>query len=369
MSLLNILKTQDIILQKKQAVEVYQVAMDLLVQNTQHPFIAILILAGELAAKGHYYITPLHLKQYLFDSLPERACLNLLNRIEKENYLIQNHSIKDAFELTNSGKACIASKSIWVGEKGIYNLYITESPFVTQRIVAVTRVNSRDVQNDRKTQVTFSNALQYLESKNIQIKSVDNDSNTYKNETYYIKSIGQNYFKLPDESWNLKYVAKPNAAVELQLTFANNKYERSLPKTDTNLLDELLTHQFNVDYDAPCILTTFDELRLEFARTVQITDFKISGALFEPIRLQNIPHRPKTFAEAQKWYFQILKNSISKYYTDEMFKIESERCKELFKPYFNLPLLLRQDLIKTLSNPKNDFYLKAKLETIDFLNY
>jgi hypothetical protein len=371
MSLLSVSETETIVLKRKQKVEVYQVSMELLVQNRQHPFIAILILASELYAKGYEYITPNLLNQFLLPNLPERACLNLLNRIAEKQYFEESNYSKDCFKLTDLGKKCIESKSIWVGEKGIYNLYFTESPFVNQQIIAVTQVESNAAQDSKKAQLIHSNDIKALEKKSIQIKNIDNQHNTYKIENYYIEAIDNQYFRLPDEDWDLQCVAKPNATVELHLVSGRNKYECLLATNHQSLRTEMLKHQFNPDYNSyhNCIFIAFDATRLTFLRDVTIQDFHFWGEKFEPTQLCKVQHRPKTIEDAQKWYHQMLKNKISKYYTNEMFEIESENGKNLFQPYFNLPLLLRQDLIQTFNNTKDDFYLKAKLETIDFLTY
>jgi hypothetical protein len=371
MSLLSVSNTETIVLKRKQKVEVYQVSMELLVQNKQHPFIAILILAGELHAKGYEHITPNLLKQHLLPNLPERACWNLLDRISKEQYFEKIEYLKDCFKLTNLGKECIESKSVWVGEKGIYNLYFTESPFVNQQIIAVTQVESKAAQDSAKAQLIHSNEIKALEGKSIQIKNIDNQYDTYEIKNYYIETIDNKYFQLPDQYWDLQCVAKPNATVELHLVSGRNKYECLLATDHQFLRTEMLKHQFNPDYNSHqnCIFTSFDATRLTFLRDVTIQDFHFWGEKFEPSQLFKVQHRPKTIEDAQKWYHEMLKNKISKYYTDEVFEIESENGKSLFQPYFNLPLLLRQDLIQTFNNSKDDFYLKAKLETIDFLTY
>jgi hypothetical protein len=371
-----------ITLRKQEKISVYQVAMELQVEMDKHPFIAILMLAGELY--NHYKtIGAADLRLKLFPALPERACLNLLKRLEADGYLCTakndkpfNHS-KDAsnpeycFDLTDKGKQSIESRSVWIGEKGIYNVYIAENPLVTQRIVAIRRAAPKEIQNSSHLENwKTSKTIQDLEKTYVDIKGVDNKSDTYHHERYYIAKMDHKCFELQEEHWDLEIVAKPNAPIQLHLAFKKNQYQTMVVNHHYDTLKEaMLTHQFGKSYRTPCILTNYNAEQLSFTRDIDIENFKWDESVFETTHLNNVPCRPSNSVEAQLWYETLLTNRITKYYMDNDFKILSEDCQKEFQPYFILPILSRQDLSEKISSEKKNFYLKAKLETIDFLTY
>jgi hypothetical protein len=371
-----------IILQKKEKISVYQVAMELQVEMDKHPFISILMLAGELYNEDKA-ITATDLRLKLFPPLPERACLNLLKRLEADDYLCPAKGSKPTnrfndtlnseyyFDLTSKGKQSIESRSVWIGEKGIYNIYIADNPLAIQRIVAIRRVTPNEIQNSSHLENwKSSKTIQDLEKTYVDIKGIDNKGNTYNNERYYIAKMDDKCFELQAEDCDLEIAAKPNVPIQLHLTFKKNQYQTMVfNHTYDTLKEALLTHQFGKAYQKPYILTNYNAEQLNFTRDIDIEHFKWDDNVFENTHLKDVPCRPSNSKEAQFWYEAILTNQVTKYYMDSDFEILSENCQKEFKPYFILPIMSRQNLAEKISSEKKNFYLKAKLETIDFLTY
>jgi len=158
-----------IILQKREQVEIYQVKLALREKTKQNPFIAVLILAREQSE-----ITAELLKEYLLPTLPIRACNNLLIRLTQQGYLekkhrqtfsgnnwleqsyLEAHSNDDDYDnlpfvLTGLGDQSAIDKSFWVGEKGIYNVYVSHSNLLNQQIIKIEKIQrGEDDRNEIK---------------------------------------------------------------------------------------------------------------------------------------------------------------------------------------------------------------------------
>ena len=103
------------VLQKKQPVNVHQIAMELQTKIKDSPFIAVLILAKELKeSEASNTIDSDALKAHLFPNLPSLVCENLLIRLATQGYLVKKQF---SFELTQKGDESAADKSMWVDRK------------------------------------------------------------------------------------------------------------------------------------------------------------------------------------------------------------------------------------------------------------
>ncbi len=179
-----------ITLRKNEQVEIYQVELALKEKTKQSPFIAVLILAkeqGEITAKT--------LKDYLLPALPIRACNNLLIRLTHQGYLEkkrqqnfrnniweedENDYNDSIFTLTELGEQSAVDKSFWVGEKGVYNIYISHSNLLNQQIIKIEKVDrSEDDRNGNRITRTPHFILQYhnqilnLNKKEIRIEEIE----------------------------------------------------------------------------------------------------------------------------------------------------------------------------------------------------
>ncbi len=120
-----------IILKRKEEIRKYQLELVVRVKTKQSPFIAILILAKEEGL-----ISAEILQKTLLPVLPLRACGNLLERLYKLKYLIENSELNiREFRLTEFGEHCAEDKSFWSEEKGLYDIYISDSTLISQQLI------------------------------------------------------------------------------------------------------------------------------------------------------------------------------------------------------------------------------------------
>jgi DNA-binding PadR family transcriptional regulator len=344
-----------ITLQKKQIVKVHQVAMELLTKTKESPFIAILILAKEYDG----YVSNENLREDLFPNLPIRACSNLLNRLVKEGYFEEEYD--NYFELTEKGQESAADKSMWVGEKGIYNVYSTETPFSEQRIIGIEPVKNKTIDDRDQKPQRVSNELSSYENQEIYLKGTE----------YRIEKIDNKCFQLPDENWILKLSAAPKQKVNLsikgkEITELGQEMEFDFEVLQSNILSKNFGHSYSEGY----VLSPFDNQNTNFVREIKIEQPFFLNEVFEPTNLKDIKHCPSTKQDAQNWYLHLLTNNIQKYFlSDSEFDTHSNAHTQLFQSHFNLTAKKRAELIKELSKDKGTFYQRAKLETIDYLNF
>lgn len=347
------------ILQKKQPVYVHQMAMELLTKTKESPFIAILILAKELEESNQANtIDSDALKAHLFPNLPSLVCENLLIKLELQGYLVKKQF---SFELTLKGNESAGDKSMWIGEKGIYNVYTTKTPFTEQTIIAIEWVNNNAADTRYLKMQTISKQLAYYQNKEINLK------NTF----YRIEKMDTQCFELPVENWILQLKAQPKQQVELSIKtekLAAFKEEMSFDFDD--LRDSLLIEKFEENYVENNILVPFDAENLNFVRDIDLEKPVFSNEVFDKMQLKDIIHRPQTEQDAVVWYTYLLSQNIENYFlSDNEFNVFSAEYAQKFKRHFDLYTIERSELIEALKDNKETFYLRAKLETIDFLNY
>jgi predicted transcriptional regulator len=409
-----------ITLQKKQIVKVHQVAMELLTKTKESPFIAILILAKELGGS----INPEILRSELFPNLPLAACRNLLVRLELQGYFKQqedkeggiyvtemgkrdnivetyirnfeqpiiatelnrfNRQItieqfqdwinrnlqsglfqnvqpsQEGFWLTQKGQESAADKSMWVGEKGIYNVYSTETPFSEQRIIGIEPVKNKTIDDRDQKPQRVSNELSSYENQEIYLKGTE----------YRIEKIEDKCFQLQDENWGLKLSAVPKQKANLSIKGKDiTEFSQEMTFDFEALQSDILTEEFALSYKDGYVLSAFDTQNTNFVREIKIEKPVWRSEVFEPTNLKNIKHRPATEQDAQNWYLHLLTNNIQKYFlSDSEFDNHSNAHTQLFQPHFNLTAKKRTELIKELSLNKGTFYQRVKLETINYLNF
>ena len=415
-----------IILQKKQTVKVHQVAMELLAKTKKSPFIAILMLAKELGGR----INPETLREKLFPNLPLAVCRNLLVRLKLQGYFVHqegreggvfvteegkidtnvrkyignfeqpiiatelnrlcrqytvsqfqdwiNQNVikglfhkmpkeESGFELTGKGQESAADKSMWVGEKGIYNVYTTKTPFLEQRIIGIEPVVlHKDAADDRDQKVL---RIPY------ELSNSENQEIYLKKTEYRIEKIDNKCFQLPNEDWTLKLSAMPKQKAMLSIKGKDiAEFEQEMVFDFEVLEEAVLEENFQNNFQNGYILTPFSLDNTLFIRDCEIVKPKLvfnkQEVTFEKTTLKNIKYRPVAEQDAQNWYLHLLTNNIQKYFLlDSEFDSHSVAHTQLFQPHFSLVAIKRKQLISDLSKDKGTFYQRAKLETIDYLNY
>ncbi len=367
-----------ITLRKTEQIEIYQVELALKVKTKQSPFIAVLILAQE---QGE--ITAETLKNYLLPTLPIRACNNLLIRLTQQGYLVKkrqqnfrnniwDHSFYDeedendyngsVFKLTKLGEQSAIDMSFWVGEKGIYNVYISHSNLLNQLIIKTEKVERNE--DDR-------NGNRIIRTPNF-ISQYHNQILNINKKEIRIEEIEDKCFQLKPLECSLEIEAKEDDAIIRIIKEKQTLFQSSFEINESELKEELLsnTNEFDYDQNKKVVLSEFNQDNISFNRKIKLTNPYFQNNQFDSVEIENVAFIPSNDQNAELWLNEILFKGIDKYFLDE--KTFNEFTANKAKPileYYNLRLPTRKQLIQTFAERENAFYQIAKLETIDYLNY
>jgi hypothetical protein len=365
-----------ITLRKTEQVEVYQVELALKEKTKQSPFIAVLILAQE---QGE--ITAETLKDNLLPTLPIRACNNLLIRLTQQGYLekkrqqnfrnvIRGRSFynKDEsdysnsiFTLTELGEQSAIDKSFWVGEKGIYNVYICHSNLLNQQIIRTEKVD-RNLEDDRNANRKYTPGF-VLEHQN-QILNINK-------KEIRIEEIEDKCFQLKPLECSLEIETKENDAL-IRIKEKQTLFQSSFEINENELKEELLsnTNEFEYEENRKVVLSDFNQDNLSFNRKVKLRNPYFQNNQFNSVEIENVAFIPSDKQNAEMWLNEIFFKGIDKYFLDE--KMFNEFAANKAKPILehnSVELPTRKQLKQIIAERESAFYQTAKLETIDYLNY
>ncbi len=354
-------------LKQNTEVEIYQVELALKVKTKQSPFIPILILAQEQEE-----ISAEILQENLLTALPVRACDNLLKRLEQQGYLQhvqknmlsyrQTHQVAFAnYSLTKLGEQSAIDKSFWIGEKGVYNVYVSKSTLIQHRIIMTEKVDRAENDKDSRTTILPREIRQY-----------ENQVLTINKTEVLFEDIEERCFQLRPLICVIEIHAKGNETI-LKI----DKDNQSLFQTDFDieekyLQEELLAacSEFEYDQDKKAILSEFNKDNLSFNRKVKILKPIFQRNQFNQVEIESITHIPSNQENADLWYWELLYKNMNDYFLDEnSFK---DYANELVKPillHFKVKVPKRKELSEIFYEREDAFYQIAKLETIDYLNY
>lgn len=354
-------------LKRNEEVEIFQVELSLKVKTKQSPFIAVLILAQEQEE-----ISAESLQQNLLTSLPVRACENLLKRLEQQGYLQKRQSnmfgyrqtYRAAFEnysLTELGEQSAVDKSFWVGEKGVYNVFVSKSNIIQQRIIRTEKAERAEDNRNTNILRTPHEISQYEQ----QILSIN------KTEVR-IEDVEEKCFRLNPANCILEIQAKENEST-LKLSKDNQVlFQADIDISESVLQEQLLvaSNEFEYHQDSKAILTEFNKDNLSFKRKVKIGKPIFQRVSFNPVELDNIQHIPSEKQNADLWYWELLYKNTDRYFLDEnsFDEFASETAKPI-QQFYKIKTPKRNELVKLLSERKDAFYQTAKLETIDYLTF
>ncbi len=356
-----------ITLKQNTEIEIYQVELALKVKTNQSPFIPILILAQEQEE-----ISAETLRENLLTALPLRACDNLLKRLEQQGYLKQEqknmfgyrqtHQVAFAnYSLTELGEQSAIDKSFWIGEKGVYNVYVSKSKLIQQGIIKTEKVDRAENDKDSRT-ATLPREIRQYEN---QVLTID------KKEVLF-EDIEERCFQLRPVNCILEIQAKGNETI-IKISNGNQLLFQTDFEIEENVLQEELLaacSEFEYNQDKKAILTEFSKDNLSFNRKVKIGKPIFQRNQFNQVELENISHIPNDKENADLWYWELLYKNMNDYFLDEnSFK---EFATELAKPiqlHFKMKVPKRKELAEIFTERDDAFYQIAKLETIDYLNY
>lgn len=369
-----------ITLRKTEQIEIYQVELALKEKTKQSPFIAVLILARE-----QNEITAESLQQNLLPTLPIRACNNLLLRLTQQGYLEktkkqtyrnnisgrrsfgnvyndENDYNNSSFILTELGEQSAIDKSFWVGEKGIYNVYISHSNLLNQQIIRTEKVErSEDGRNgNRKIQTPYSisnyhNKILNINKKEIRIEEIENIC-----------------FQLNPLDYSLEIQSSNDESLLKILKDKQTLFQSSYETNEHELKEKLLmnSNEFEYNENKKVVLVDFNPSNLSFVRKANVKSPYFQNNQFNSVEIEDVSFIPSDKQNAELWLNEILFKGIDKYFLDEnsFNDFATEKAKPILAHY-NIELPTRKELKQTITQKENAFYQTAKLETIDYLNY
>ena len=353
-----------ITLKRDEDIEIFQVELALKSKTKQSPFIAILILAKELIENEDYYIDSDILQEKLLTALTPRACENLLERLRQQGYFEEIWDDEDKFigyKLTEQGNKSAIDQSFWIGEKGVYNVFVSKSNLIEQRIIRTEKVERAE--NNRNTNIIRTpNEIRQYENQILSINKTE----------VLIEDVEEKCFQLKSANGILEIQSKEHEAVLKLNTTNQTLFQTDIDIQENILQEELLTGciEFHYDKDKKAILTEFSNENLSFNRKVKIGKPIFKRNQFNQVELENISHIPSDKQNADLWYWELLYKNMNDYFLDE--NSLKEFATELASPiqlHFKVKVPNRKELAEILNKREDAFYQIAKIETIDYLNY
>lgn len=371
-----------IALKKQEDIQIYQIEMTLKRKTNQSPFIAILMFALE---QGE--INSTSLKRNLFSSIPERACENLLVRLKAMGYL-SKAPYDSSYSLTDFGKICAEDKSFWIGEKGVYNVYVLRNRIINQDIIKTERVEQR-TENDKENSTSYTpDFISLYEGKRIFIDKSEALIEDIESKCFQLKSIiGVLEISSSEKETTLKILSNSQVLYSKELEFSEEFIQNEIlsksnltggemkaSRMSFSFSDKTVTinKSTTVEYDSEkkAIMIDFDRKNLSLIRNIKIAKPYFSDYSFDEIELKNILHLPHDQKTALEWYEELLISSIENYFlSDNSFISFADNIGVDLRKHYELVVPNRKVFLKRISNRTDTFYQRAKLETIDYLNY
>lgn len=338
------------ILSKYIYVNKYRVLADYKVKVTKSPFMSVL----QLAKEEDNSLTPELLYENLMKPLALKACRNLLDRLTLMGYF---EKTDEAYQITYFGLNSIDNKDFYDKRTGLLEIWIAEKNKFTQEIVKIKEIQ---FDNDK------NNTTQ-------KIDSTLKDLVDYKN----VIKLKNGAFTLDNIELQVKLIEESTEQLTITLKESNYKIELAnfleiRKKDKQKIIESILINEFHSNYltKENILLKYFNNQDISLVRNLKIEDPIFIETSFNSITIPDIKISPKDLNDAKKWFEAKLKQGINKYFeSDEEFNQYENEIANKF-------LLFKEELLNTVSRQQliemfeeEDFYKKAKLETIDYLSY
>ncbi len=342
----------------------YQILADYTEISKESPLIAILKICSEQSP------FTVEILQDFLTPLNKNAVKNIIDRLEQFDYLIkykeefqedyQEHNEESEYRISTRGTEVCLKEEIEEEKRGIIAMTVAYPKNADAIIVKLEALRKDEFQDQENTKSNakrefndFINKSQYLKNGTFKLKDVEN---TYvideKKEQDYI-------FKFSDESYS-------SELLDFSKTFNTPKRE---------VIRDLLINHFERKYneDKHLVNLPLNTNDLSLKRKISIENPKYNDIYFNKVELKNpVQISPLNHQEAEHWFTALVVSRIQDYFfSDEEFNIYTKEIAEEFVEY-NKSLtnsISRMELINKLHNKPANFYLKAKIGTINYLNY
>lgn len=335
----------------------YEILADYTKISKESPLIAILKVCSE---QSPFTVDKL---QDFLSPLNKNAVKNIIHRLVKLDYLLKDNDDFDdeevMYSVSERGEEVCQKEEIEENNRGVLKMIIAYPQNADAIIVRIEALQKEAVHNQENTEDNVQKVFSQFIDK----------SQHLKNGTFKLKHIEDVY--IIDEEKEQDYI----------FNFSDESYKSELldfskpvkvPKS--KVISELLVNEYQSDYDKAkqLIRMPFDVNELSLKRKISIDYPKYYGLHFNKVELDK-PFKisPLNLKEAEQWFAALVVSRIQNYFfSDEEFNLYTNQIAEEFVEYKQKlsKYISREDLIDRLSKP-DDFYRKAKLETINYLNY
>jgi len=341
----------------------YQILTDYTEISKESPLISVLKVCKEI---GVFNVSEL---QDFLKPLNNNAISNLLFRLEvleylksaeKKNDFLEFSEEEESYELTQMGLDVCLKEEIEEEKRGIIAMTIAYPKNADAIIVKLEALRKDEFQDQENTKSNskrefnnFINENQYLKNGTFKLKHIEN--------TYALdEEKEQDYtFNFSEESYTSQLL----------------DFSKIVKVSKSEVIAELLVNEYQSAYDEEkqLIRMPFDAKELALKRRISIENPKYDGLYFNKIELEKpVQISPLNRQEAEQWFTALVVSRIQNYFfSDEEFNVYTKEIAEKFVEYKQglTNSISRMELINKLHNKPAGFYIKAKLDTINYLNY
>lgn len=362
-------------LNKELDINIYEVVAEYKVKSNNAPFIAILLLANGYEDQT---LLPETLKEELLHPMTLPACKNILDRLCRLGYFRKDEEDNDnygygynnEYQLTSFGKSAAKRKEFFENRKGLLRIHIAEeNQFLPKRIVNIEELDDRSKFNSNEQLSNLNGELKQIihSQERIPLKGKGNNISgvfimgKFENKCRFLKPERQTLIlEVNPSNTKIKILNHEETRDDIQLYNAKKEILKNGFQSDYNAEKDILKIDFNPD-------------KLALRRTISIENPLFSATEFNRISIKNMEVSPKNLKTANQWHKSLVLGKMKnhKYFmSDKEFMDFSNQVANNFSLYSPdlQNTISRQGLINELEE-KNDFYLRAKLETINYLNY
>ncbi|WP_407264845.1 hypothetical protein R5N98_12350 [Tenacibaculum maritimum] len=341
----------------------YQILTDYTEISKESPLISVLKVCKEInvfkASELQDFLKPLN----------NNAISNLLLRLKSLDYLKDGEGKFDflefseeekSYELTQMGLDVCLNEEIEEEKRGIITMTVAYPKNAEAIIVRLEALNRDEFQEQERTKsdanrkfTEFINKSQYLKNGTFKLKHIEN--------TYVVgEEKEQDYvFNFSEESYTSQLL----------------DFSKTVKVLRDEVITELLVNKYHNAYDEELqlIRMLFDIKELSLKRNISIEKPIYDGLYFNKVELEKpIQISPLNQQEAERWFAVLVGSRIQNYFfSDEDFNLYTNQIAEEFIEY-NQSLansISRSQIIGKLNKKPAGFYIKAKLDTINYLNY
>lgn len=342
----------------------YQVLTDYTEISKESPLISILKVCSE---ESPFKAETL---QEFLNPLNKNAVNNIIHRLEQLDYLMKYTEDSNEDYQEHSEEL-----EYWISAKGIEVCLKEEIEEEKRGIIAITIAYPKNADPIIvKIEPLSKDAFQDQENTKNDAKGKFNDfinqSQHLKNGTFKLKQIENTYVVGEEKEQDYVFNFSEESYTSQLLDFSETV---KIPKNE--VIADLLVNEYHSAYDEEqqLIRMPFDTKELSLKRNISIENPKYDGLYFNKIELEKpVQISPLNRQEAEQWFIVLVGSRIQNYFfSDEEFNIYTKEIAEEFVEY-NQSLtnsLSRMELINKLHNNPAGFYIKAKLDTINYLNY